>query len=347
MPGDAANEIQWFGSTNTGPGPFDFNLGGARDATPLQTQDLTVATAGAPGEGFLDLSAAVTSSIPGSWLYIRNGVAGGFTSEILRVEGTVAILADDLLAIPSIGDDVQIFSIDATLNPWGSLSALDSALGYTRYQTVYLKRSVGSATNAGFYIENLDPGPATHQIGAGFYPTGLWTPATTATAETVPNLKESGNPFFRSVNGGPIFTKPTIDSSGAVGIWLKRISPPNTLAFDRTRAIALVMIDTDNGDFSKLIIPWNTAGLTPVFTHRASPSLYLRGSTRFNVVVTALESGLPLPGAPVQMTKISGPGTLRRTDGLVTDARGKAFAELEAPTDVGQVGQVVTVDAEV
>lgn len=349
MAGDPSLQLEWYLSGGVGNTDADASLGGARSNQKIRAWPTTVAANGSAGDVRIQLASVSSSGQEPSRIYFRDGSNGGRSSEVVAIDtgaNWVQVL-DPLPNSIAIGDSVWFFSRAVARMPFKNVTALESSLGFTHYCGIYATNAGGVLNDCRFYIERLDPGPVLHELAASNDQT--YTLPTIPNEETPPDLSSmlqgSGAGRFVAArtyaDGSPQF-----NFSGTVGMWLKR-----TLAADAVRnsedAVAVVC-ETAGGFQSKCVLTWNTAGFTPVIALSHAPTVYLRGGARFKAVVRSEETGLLVSGVPVGFSKTAGPGTLQQpADPGETDENGEILASYAAPTDVGEIGNTVTVEAQV
>ncbi len=349
MAGDDLLQLTWHLSGGTSNNDPDLSLGGARSNFQIRHGQTTVSTAGAVGDVRIYL-ASVDSWYADSVCYFRDGVNGGWAARVTEANvgsGWIDLL-EPLPASIAIGDQVWLYNKSYTPMPFGPTTAVESALGSTQYIGLYAAKPSPSVSSFRLWLESRNNGPVQHEIAASN--DNSFTLPTIPDRYTEPDLSGmlSGGGSGRWTKarafgaGFPIFDY----SSGNIGFWLKRTIPANSLrCSDYTFA---VVAQAPSGFLSKLVLYWDTVGFTPLLTVNHAPTLYLRGGARFRATVIGQESGLPVPNVPVRFEKTAGPGTLTPPPApSETDEDGEIFARYAAPVDVGEIGQTVTIEAQV
>jgi len=350
MAGDASLQLSWHLSGGAGNTDADASLGGVRATQQVSGNATTVSANGAVGDVRVSLTSVTSADQAKGRLYFRDGNAGGWSSEIIEADtgANWVQLLDPLPTSIAIGDSVWFFRRDVAQMPFKNVTALESSLGFTHYCGIYALNGGGGLSNCRFYIERLDPGPVLHELAASNDIT--YVLATIVNESTPPDLTSmlqgAGQGRFVAArtyaDGSPDF----IFAAGQVGMWIKR-----TLAADAVRNSedsVTVVCETAGGFQSKCVLTWNTAGFTPVIALSHAPTVYLRGGARFRAVVRSQETGLLVSGVPVGFSQTAGPGTLQQPpDPGETDENGEILARYAAPTDVGEIGQTFTVEAQV
>ena len=350
MPGDAAGQLSWHGSGGAGNFNSDLFLGGVRTNGLIRNPN-TTAAANASAGALRVFVAGTSIAWNNATVFFRDGNAGGFYTRVVdyNPSGIWIDLLDPLPASVAIGDAIWGYANGATyaMMPYKDTTPLESALGIVQYSGLYCVNSGASLSNFRFWIEDSDPGPVTHQIAAsntiGFGPL-----ATIPNETTIPNLAGmlSGGGSGAFVDAGSYATgsPEATFATGALAFWLKRTGPADA---SRRSAHAIAIVgDNGAGVTSRLVLYWNTEGFTPAIELTHAPTVYLRGGARFKALVRAQETGLAVPNVPVRWTKTAGPGTLTPAPAPTqTDEDGISLARYAAPTDVGEIGNTVTIEA--
>lgn len=350
MPGDASLQLSFHGSGGAGNLDSDAFLGGARTNALIRHGNSTVSAAAAAGA--LRLYLTTPSGLFGSSVvYIRDGNAGGFQSRVTEYNagGAWVDLLDPLPASVAIGDSIWGYTPAYSMMPFKDTTALESANGIVHYSGLYVVNSGASLPDFRLWLEVLNPGPVTHEIAA--------TNDMTHTLVTIPNestapdlsgmLQGAGaGRFIRAGSYLAGFPTGMTLTSGQLGFWIKRTGPAD--AFRVSDQYVAVVGESSNGTYSKLVLHWNTVGFTPIVALTHAPTVYLRGGARFKATVRSTETGLRVPNVPVGFAVTSGPGTISAPPAPgITDENGEILARYAAPTDVGEIGQVATVEAQV
>lgn len=351
MAGDPSGAISWHGSGGSGNFDPDLFLGGQRTNALIRHAQVTVAANAAAGDTRVYLS-AVISSWDYAVIYFRWGNAAGWSTRVtdFSIGGGWVDLLDPLPTSLAIGDGVWSY-LNTYMNPYKDTTPLESALGIDVYSGCYCvyNNAYGTLSDWRFWIEDLDPGDVTHQIAA----TNLMsqTLVTIPNETTAPDLTGflTGGGAGRFIDAGNYLSgsPQAFFSAGSLGFWIRRRGPANAVR-RRGHRVAIVGEDPVKGYDSRLILDWNTDGFTPILTLNHAPTVYLRGGARFKCNVVGQETGLPVPDVPVGMRITSGPGVLSPVPAPgVTDEDGNVLARYAAPTDIGEIGQVVNVEAQV
>lgn len=350
MAGDPTLQLSWYLSGGVGVTDSDQSLGGARSNQKCRAWPTTISANGAAGDVRVFLVSAASVSLADSWVYFRDGNAGGWGTSVVAVD-TGANWIDLLEPLPTsiaIGDSVQFFGTTLARTPYKNTTALESALGITHYCGLYCTNGGAGLSNFRFWLEAADPGDVSHEIAASNDVTHtLVTIPNETTPPDLSTLIAGGAGAFipaRSyASGSPEFT---LSGANSVGFWLKRTGPVDALR--RSDHAVAVVGESAGGVISKLVINWNTAGFTPLLELDHAPTVYLRGGARFKAYVRAQETGLRVVGAPVRWTQLSGPGTLTPPpEPGETDEDGISLARYAAPIDVGEIGQTFEIEASV
>jgi hypothetical protein len=287
-------------------------------------------------------------------IYIRNGAAAGFHSRIVGVNAAAPGWVDVLDPLPNtlaISDgSYHVSKVDVSMF-FAHLTAQECADGITEYRSGYCEFSAdGTKVDVGIHLEEVNAGPiqvwiaVSNRTGGGVLNS---SPSRTAVPD-LSNLMTGGGTgtFFRPLTYStrtPVFTFSTYN---VFGFWIKRIVPPNTPA--HTDQQTNLVVSDQNGLVSKIPLFSDTVGYTPDVTVRSAPSIYTGGGARFRANVKAAETGLPVEGVPVAMRQTAGPGTFTPpATPNETDEAGDVVGHYTATTSPGDVGQVVTVEAEV
>ena len=347
MAGDPSLQLSWHLSGGTGNTNPDLSLGGVRANARIRHLQEQVSANGSAGDVRVYF-ASVNANWINSIAYFRDGNAGGWASRVRAIStGSGWIdLVDPLPTSISIGDWVFGYNKAYGVMPFGPTTALESAQGFTQYIGLYCTNGGASLTDFRWWIEEENPGNVLHEI-APSDDTGH-TLTTIPNKETEPDLSGmlSGGGASRwtsartFLSGWPIFNF----SAGVVGFWLKRTVPPDSLR--NTSQWTTLVGETPGGFVSKCCLHWDTVGFTPLLELNHAPTVYLRGGARFKAYVRAQETGLRVVGAPVSWQKTAGPGTLTPPpEPSETDDDGVSLARYEAPVDVGEIGNTVTIEA--
>lgn len=351
MLGEPNHQLVWQLSGGASNVDADLSLGGAHSNITIRTSEYTLATGAAAGAVRLTVPTVTTSHFPGA-IHFRDGNCGGFFTIITAISpgspGTIDIL-DPLPFSCSPGDLLDIYATATLRQPFQETTALESAEGTTQSIGIYLSNISGSTvSNLRLWIEDYNPGHTIHEIAVGNDTSHVLNTKATLYAEPDLSGMMSGGgsaKFGRPRSYGEGYPNVNISVPKTCPIWLKRIVPANALRLS-WQTVAIV---AGNGVVEvRLILHWNTVGFTPVVVVDHAPSLYLRGGTRFKARVSAQETGLQVPGAPVSFSLVSGPGTFYPPAApSETDEDGNCFARYSSPEDVGEIGQNVTVEASV
>lgn len=351
MAGDSSLNFEFHLSGGVNNQDPALSLGGVFSNHRIETRTTTISAVGAAGDTRLFL-ASVSATAELSVLSIRDGASGGFYTRLLGkdVGGGWVDLLDPLPFAVAIGDTILEWRASTVRMPWGVTTAQQSADGFTEYFAGYIVATAGTWTDFGVHLEEFNPGSVVHEIAVASdpLPPNLNVSPNPTTPPDLSNMMSGGRrgSFSRPLTQAEKVPRFTFSGYNGLGFWLKRTVLPNSL---RQSDQIISLVCTDNGSLvARCILHWNTPGFTPDLTLRQSPSLYIRGGAQFRANVKSVESGLDVEGVPVAMRKTSGPGTFYPPAApSETDAAGNAIAHYTAPTDVGQIGQVVTVEAEV
>lgn len=353
MAGDPGPYFAFHLSGGASNNDADLSLGGAFSNYRVDTLITSVASVGAAGDKRLIL-ANVNSGSVNSVLSIRNGSSGGFYTRIVDADApgpnTWVDLLDPLPAAAEIASSVFEFrAVDVSM-PFGVTTAQESADGFTQYFGGYLISTGGTHNDWGVHIEETNPGNVIHEIAVASDPAPplLNTIPNNTTPPDLSGMMLGGNrgSFVRPLTKAERTPRVNVTGYVAYGFWIKRIVPPGC----RRQSDQIVsLVCTDSGSLvANLVLHWNTAGFTPLVTLLQSPSLYIRGGAQFRTNVKAVETGLDVEGIPVAMRQVSGPGTFYPPAAPAeTDEHGNVIGHYTAPTDVGQIGQTVEIEAEV
>lgn len=352
MAGDAANQLTFHLSGGTLNTDSALSLGGTKAFFPIRNLQYTLAANAAADDTRIFLSGSDPSWI-GCAVYFVDGSSAEFSTRVTAVDtiGHSIDLLDPLPSSAAIGDVVWGYDHDASEMPFKATTPLESALGMTHYCALFVVNSGASLPNFRLWLEALDPGPVTHQIAASNDQTLVNIPPI-PNESTPPDLSGfvAGGAMGRFIDARTYETASPEDGSfgaGELAFWIKRISPANAIRRSRQRIGIVAQSGAAGTVVSKLILDWDTQGFTPAIELSHAPTVYLRGGARFRALIRAQETGLPVPGVPVGFAISSGPGVLQAPpDPGVTDASGKILARYAAPTDIGEIGQVVTVEAQ-
>lgn len=349
MAGDTSKIMTWHLSGGTSNNSSDASLGGGRSNFQCRHGAVTATAAAAVGDTRVYCSTVYSFCID-SFAYFRDGASGGWGALITNYDigGGWIDLLDPLPTTVGIGDEIWFYNKGYGPMPYGPTLAIESALGMTQYIGLYTTKPGASLTDFRWWIDDQNPGNVEHWIAASN--DNSFTLPTIPNKETEPDL--SGMLFgggsgrwtqARSFESGwPIFNY----SSGVIGFWLKRVVPANALR--QTSQFVSIVGETPGGFSSRLVIVWNTEGFTPVLTVTHAPTIYIRGGARFKATVIGQETGLRVSGVPVGFAQTAGPGTLTLPAAPAeTDENGELLASYAAPVDVGEIGQTVTVEAQV
>ncbi|MCP4869270.1 MAG: hypothetical protein GY898_11190 [Proteobacteria bacterium] len=351
MPGDPSGAISFHGSGGSGNFDPDLFLGGQRTNALIRHAQVTVAVAAGAGDTRLFLS-SVISTWEDAVLYVRWGNAGTWSTRVTDFStGSSWIdLLDPLPTSMAIGDQVWSY-LNTYMNPYKDTTPLESALGIDVYSGCYVvyNNAYGTLSDFRLWIEDLDPGPVTHQIAATNWMNQNLV--TIPNETTPPDLTGflSGGGAGRFIDAGTyVGGSPQVSfSAGSIGFWIRRLGPANAVR-RRGHMVAIVGEDPVAGYSSKLLLDWNTDGFTPVLELTHAPSVYLRGGARFKATVRGQETGLLVPNVPVGFSQTAGPGTLQQpAPPGETDENGEVSASYAAPTNIGEIGNTVTVEAQV
>jgi len=353
MPGDALREMSWWLSGGSANSVADLSLGGARSSTQVR-EVVTLVTANAPAGATRVYHGDVRADSSDRMIYFRNGNSGLFHTRIVGQDvgsGWVDLL-DPLPDSIAIDDGVYEYGGGAARTPFGFSTAQESLDGFTQYCGLYLRASTTNLSDFGVYIDEINPGPLVAEIcvSSDPEPPNLLTIPDRWTEPDLSVMIAPSNKgaWLRPLNyesRTPIFDY--FDNSAWVGLWIKLTSPPNALR-QSDQVIALVSTNVGQTIVSKLILHLGTAGFVPDLTLKQSPTIYLRGGARFRANVKNADTGLPIENVPVRMLQKSGPGTFTPpADPSETDADGNVVGHYTAPTDVGEIGETIEIEAEV
>lgn len=351
MAGDPGLDISWNLSNGISNADADISVGGDFSNHRVDTTRTTIAAVAAAGATRVFL-ATVFSLTQNGFLAIRDGAAGGFFSRVVGQDmgaGWVDLL-DPLPFAVGIGDATELYIDTDDSMPFGVATAAESSAGFTQYCALYITSSGLPHSGFGVYIDEVSPGPIEIEIAVASDPTPplLNLSPDNVTAPDLSNMMTGGlrGSFSRPLQYAMRVPNVTWSSTFALGIWIKATSPPNVR---RQTDQVVALVAADSGTLrANLVLHLGAAGFTPDLTLRQSPSLYIRGGAQFRANVKSVETGLVVEGIPVAMRKASGPGTFYPPAAPAeTDALGNAIGHYTAPTDIGDIGQVVTVEAEV
>jgi hypothetical protein len=353
MPGDPLLSSWIYLSGGLGNTDGSLSLGGDLAFSRPDLENQTIAANAAAGETRIQLTSV---HVRAEWLHIRNGDSGGFVTRcFIVVSGANGWLdlVDPLPAAITTGDDVRVYGADELNMPWRVATAEECAAGYVEYLGLYLAHSGG--------IQHIDWGVHINEIQTGHIITeiAISTDPLPPALEVIPNRQTA--PTLADMHGPgdfgswarPLTRAQKVPGNGYIantgtniGFWMRRTVPPNTPPLTD---YAIELIVTDEASlYSSEWFGSRIEGYTPDVRLTQAPSIYVSGGARFTTTVKAAENGAPVEGVSVAMRKNSGPGTFYPpADPAETDAKGQVVGHYTAPTDPGDIGETIEIEAEV
>lgn len=360
----------------SGGGTGPTSLGGNNTSVVIQKFSSTLTSAMTSTRVFVDTSRIGdgANAHAGTYVVFLTGPAAIHATKVLAFDDATGsfLLAEPVPSLAASGDAYRIHDKNEL---WQAISLADSAAGATHWRNVaFWNQSGVTLDEYSTHVRLLDPGPISFLVASDNDGTvgGSFT-AISDEYETPDIVGDCNQAGIGNVVQEAEFT-PDLDLPGAtagrilrnpregdlrhanpqrVNLWIARVIPAGLPTRGEIAVQFVHRWDETGGDPDPLFMSWvaffDVGGFTPDVTIRKDRQLVLAGGVRFEVEVRTLETGAPVPGLDVDYSVSSGPGTLdlRDADDRVTDENGKSFVSYQAPTDPGEVGSSVTVQAEV
>jgi len=349
------SDLEWRNSLS-GPG-----FGGAV-GLPHHDVESSFTAVAATGTTFLEDTALGGSNgdHDGKVLIVLDGNAELFAARIETYRTGVGFQLDT--ATPSqveIGDEYRVYAANI-----GGLQvdAIESAEGRTTHRGWYLRNNSGETIDrVYFWIKPLNPteflsyeifaDDGTTTLPAGW--DGVAGP-TQANLDTLDPDNEYSNPSTpargrynqpRQQDGDNL----TLTNGLSKGLYIRQKVTPNAPPHTATYLLVFQGEDTVNNTITVAIpILVEIAGYTPDITLSYDRRVQVGGGARINAVLRAQETGALVPDQEIAFTLATGPGSLSVPDeGVVTDDLGEAFVSYVAPTDQGDAGSTIEVEARI
>ena len=318
---------------------------------------------------------AGTDAHVGTYCVFLEGPAATSASKVIGFDTAtgIFILAVPVLALGLTGNAYRLHNKNEL---WQALTPQASADGSVHYRQIAIRNDTGTTLNDhNLYIRRLDN--ANIGFRSAIYDDNAGSAfAAIATEDIVPDItgdvhvgtpiqqrETVDSPYIESLGftGQFILQPPALSSGGSRNtnngarkqMWLSRHSP-SILPFRGEVAVQFLHVfDEPGGDPDPFVVSWvaffDVGGFTPDIAFGRDRQLRQNGGVRYEVAVRTLESGVVVPGLDVNYALTAGPGVLnpRSQDDRITDALGRSFVGYEAPAADGNVGDTVTVEAEV